>query len=342
MRIGQGNSAYLDFFGLSLRPFAMTPDPRFFLQSRSHLEVLASLVYGVRERKGFVLLTGQVGIGKTTVLRTLLENIDPNVVFSHIINTDVNSQELLQMVCSDFGLPIAGRNKVELINDLFDFLVGTRLEGKNALIVVDEAQNLPDDVLESLRMLSNLETPRDKLLQIILCGQPELRTKLLQGSLQQLAQRIVINITLQPLSPDEAERYVYHRMQISGAEGEEVFPKEIAGGIARLSRGVPRLINILCDNCLMLAYSEGRKVVTRESLDQASAQCLGLAQPAPAGEVEDGREKDVEESNGGAAAKVLFKAKRLFRRHKRLLTRLAVVLGIIILVIISGIIAPTG
>jgi general secretion pathway protein A len=270
-------NVYLPFFKLRKSPFSMTPDPRFFFQSKTHLDALAALVYGIRERKGFILLTGNVGTGKTTVLRTLLENINPSVVFSHIFNTDVTYLELLQMICSDFGLPIAGRSKVELTEDLFSFLVETRLEGKTALVVIDEAQNLAPEVMESMRMLSNLETPRDKLIQILLCGQPELQEKLKREELRQLAQRVVVSCELSSLSHREVERYIYQRMQISGAQGDEIFPETVVRRIARLSGGVPRLVNILCDACLLLAYADGKREVNDVLLTAAAEKCLSLS-----------------------------------------------------------------
>ena len=270
------SSIYLPFFGLKRPPFAMSPDPRLFFRSHTHLETLASLIYGVRERKGFILLTGNVGTGKTMLLRTLLESIDPNVVFSHIINTDVNFIELLQMILSDFGLPIAGRSKVEMTDALFTFLVDTRLEGKVPLVVVDEAQNLTPEVLESLRMLSNLETPRHKLMQILLCGQPELRVKLRQGSLRQLAQRIAVSCELKPFQPREVERYIHQRIKMSGGDSSDIFPHAVIERIAELSGGVPRLINILCDSSLLLAFAEGSREVTAKMLEQAADNCIGL------------------------------------------------------------------
>jgi len=326
MKMTSQNSVYLSHFDLRKPPFTMTPDPKYFFQSRTHLEALASLVYGIKERKGFILLTGNVGTGKTTVLRTLLESIDTNVVFSHVINTDVTYTELLQMICSDFGLAIAGRGKVELTEDLFSFLVETRLEGKTALVVVDEAQNLRSEVMESLRMLSNLETPRDKLLQILLCGQPELQAKLQQGALRQLAQRIVVSCTLSPLEPREVERYIYQRMRISGGCGDEVFPEEVTEYIAELSGGVPRLINILCDTSLLLAYAEGGRVVTKDIVEQAAAQCIGLASIEMEPQIEP-----VSVARPGKAKSSLL------RRLLPLFGRVAVIVAIILVIVAMGV-----
>jgi len=325
MRQKSQTSIYLPFFRLKKPPFAMTPDPRFFFQSKTHLDALAALVYGIKERKGFIMLAGNVGTGKTTVLRTLLENISPNVVFSHIFNTDVTYVELLQMICSDFGLPITGRSKVELIEDLFSFLVETRLEGKTALVVIDEAQNLAPEVMESMRMLSNLETPRDKLLQILLCGQPELQKKLKCEGLRQLAQRIVVTCELAPLTPREVERYIYQRLQISGVRGDELFPEAVVGRIARLSGGIPRLVNIICDACLLLAYAEGKREVSERVLDAAAEQCISLSPRE--GERETG------ESEGSESGR---KRGSFFRRFVPQFGRVAMLLVMIFMLIAMG------
>jgi general secretion pathway protein A len=317
-------SVYLPFFRLRKPPFAMTPDPRYFFQSKTHLDALAALVYGIRERKGFILLTGNVGTGKTTILRTLLENISPSVVFSHIFNTDVSYLELLQMICSDFGLPIAGRSKVELTEDLFSFLVETRLEGKTALVVIDEAQNLAPEVLESMRMLSNLETPRDKLIQILLCGQPELHEKLKREDLRQLAQRVVVSCELSPLGEREVERYIYQRMQISGAQGDEVFGEAVVRRVARLSGGIPRLVNILCDACLLLAYAEGRREVNDLTLTAAAEQCLCLS---------PGKTEEVEADQEGGKKK---RRMPFFRRFAPQFGRVAMLIALIMMMLAMG------
>ncbi len=330
-------SIYLSHFGLRRNPFALTPDPRFFLKSKTHLDALASLIYGIKERKGFILLTGEVGTGKTTVLRTLLESIDPNVLFSHIINTDVSFIQLLRMVCIDFGLPVDNRTRVQLVDDLYDFLVETRLEGRTALLIVDEAQNLSPKVMESLRMLSNLETPREKLLQILLCGQPELRKKLTLGSMRQLAQRIAVNAELSPLLPREVERYIYHRLKICNCSGDKLFPNPIAARIAGLSRGIPRLINILCDACLMLSYAEGKRVVSRDVLRIAADQCMvidtqpGAEDASPVPLWATGHEK-MEENTGAKKGFVL-------RSLAAIVARVAAIFLIFLLIVVSGVLA---
>lgn len=262
---------YLSNFGLETNPFAVTPDPRFFMRSQTHLDALAALIYGIKERKGFITLTGQVGTGKTTLVNTLLSSLDIDVVFSHVIYSDLSFMELLQAVCSDFGLPVGRQTKVELMNELFDFLVENRLKGKNALVVIDESQNLSPAVLESIRMLSNFETSREKLIQILLCGQPEFKTLLKRNELRQLAQRIVVNAELAPLTARECERYIYHRISVAGADGPSVFPAEVTARIGELSRGVPRIINILCDNCLMHAYAERASLITESILGRVEA-----------------------------------------------------------------------
>lgn len=258
-------------FGMSLNPFAVTPDPRFFMRSRTHLDALASMIYGIRERKGFICLTGNVGTGKTTLINTLLGSLDVDVLFSHIIYTDLSFLELLQMICADFGIKVARQSKVELMNELFDYLVQTRIKGHNALVVIDEAQNLNAEVLESLRMLSNFETSREKLIQILLAGQPELKRILKRPELRQLAQRIVVRTELSPMTQTESEKYIYHRLSVAGSEGETLFPRDIATRVAELSGGIPRIINILCDNCLLRTFAEGTSRVTPSILEAVRA-----------------------------------------------------------------------
>ena len=267
---------YLSKFGMSKPPFATSPDPRFFVKTESHIDSLARLIYSIRERKGFICLTGNVGTGKTTILNTLLTDLDANVVFSHITYSDLDFMELLQMICADFGLEIEGKTKVKLMNELFHFVVSLRLEGKNALVIIDEAQNLSDDTLESLRMLSNVETTQEKLLQILLCGQPELKEKLQQKRLRQLAQRIVVNIELLPLNEEETLKYIYGRMLTAGTNGETIFPREVVNRIAFSSGGIPRVINILCDNCLLETFLQDCREVTTNILHKVENSYFGL------------------------------------------------------------------
>lgn len=270
---------YLSNYGLSQNPFAVTPDPRFFMRSTTHLDALASMIYGIKQRKGFISLVGQVGTGKTTLLNTLMGSLDLEVIFSHIIYTDLSFYELLQMICTDFGMKVGHQTKVELMNELFDFLVENRLKGQNALVVIDEAQNLSSDVLESLRMLSNFETSREKLIQILLCGQPELKNILARSELRQLAQRFVVNAELRTLTARESEKYIYHRMAVAGVDGSKIFPQDITNKIAEISGGVPRIINIICDNCLMIAYAAGKSVVTEEMLNQVETDYFSIYDP---------------------------------------------------------------
>lgn len=277
---------------MSLPPFATSPDPRFFVKTESHLDSLARLIYSIRERKGFITMTGNVGTGKTTILNTLLSDLDSNIVFSHITYSDLNFVELLQMICADFGLEIDGKSKVALMNDLFHFVVKLRLEGKNALVIIDEAQNLEDETLESLRMLSNVETTQEKLLQILLCGQPELRDKLKQKRLRQLAQRVVVNIELNPLNEEETMGYIYRRLLVAGTNGEALFPQEIIRRIAFISRGIPRVINILCDNCLLETFLQDKKEVSTKILSKVETSYFDLYR----GSEEDGLLRDNDEN----------------------------------------------
>jgi general secretion pathway protein A len=284
---------YLSNFGLEQNPFAVTPDPRFFMRSQTHLDALAALIYGIKERKGFISLVGQVGTGKTTLVNTLLSSLDLDVVFSHVIYSDLSFMELLQAMCADFGIAVGRQSKVELMNELFDFLVENRLRGKNALVVIDESQNLSPEVLESIRMLSNFETSREKLIQILLCGQPELKALLKRNELRQLAQRIVVNAELSRLTERECERYVYHRLSVAGADGTEVFPPQVTARIAELSKGIPRIINILCDNCLMRAYAERASSINEKILADVEQDYFNVYNPD--GSTEEDMEDLIEE-----------------------------------------------
>jgi len=308
---------YLSNFGLERNPFAVTPDPRFFMRSQTHLDALAALIYGIKERKGFISLTGQVGTGKTTLVNTLLASLDLDVVFSHVIYSDLSFMELLQAMCADFGIAVGRQSKVELMNELFDFLVENRLHGKNALVVIDESQNLSQEVLESIRMLSNFETSREKLIQILLCGQPELKSLLRRNELRQLAQRIVVNAELSALNERECERYIYHRLSIAGGQGPEIFPAAIVSRIAQLSKGVPRIINILCDNCMMHAYADKASRVTESILGIVEAEYFRVYDTNATtvdADIEEAEEVRKVANGGGSSFSFTRKANKKTRR----------------------------
>lgn len=255
---------YEAYFKLSSKPFDLLPDPRFIYLSASHKKAQTYLDYGIRERSGFILLTGEVGSGKTTLIRNLLDRCYEHIVLSKIFNTRVSSEQLLAMINDDFGLEVQGKDKVALIRDLNDFLIAQYAAGNQPILIIDEAQNLSQDLLEEVRMLSNLEAANSKLLQIILVGQPELRTILSSPELRQLRQRININCHLQALSRAEIELYIIRRLEVAGNAAAVTFEPAAFDAIYRYCRGIPRLINIICDFLLFLAFAEETNVITVE------------------------------------------------------------------------------
>jgi general secretion pathway protein A len=253
---------YQQFYGFDKLPFNNTPDTRFFFHSEQHQEALSSLLYCVNERKGFMLLTGEIGAGKTTVCRAFLNRLDPSTKVAVITNTRLTERQLLQSICEEFGIWIPGNvGKVTLFNELNTFLVDQYRQGANTVLIVDEAQNLRPEVLEEIRLISNLETERDKLVQIVLMGQPELRDIVELPELKQLKQRIVLRYHLYPLSEKEAQTYIFHRLKCAGATGNLKFSRTALDLIHQYSGGIPRVINILCDNALLLGFvQETRKI----------------------------------------------------------------------------------
>ncbi|MBI4838135.1 MAG: AAA family ATPase [Nitrospirae bacterium] len=267
---------YKEYFGFAEMPFSIAPDPRYIYMSAQHREALAHLVYGFNGDGGFVLLTGEIGAGKTTVCRCLLEQIPKNSAIAFIVNPKLTAVELLAAVCDEFGIKYPGGNtSVKVFTDLINtFLLDAHARGQKALLIIDEAQNLSTDVLEQLRLLTNLETNEFKLLQIILLGQPELRDKLSRPELQQLAQRIIARYHLGPLSKKDIAAYVVHRLSVAGVR-REVFSSRTMCSIYRLSRGVPRLINVICDRALLGTYVQGKNGVDKPTLKTAAREVFG-------------------------------------------------------------------
>lgn len=247
---------YEAYFGLNQKPFELVPNPDFLFLSKSHKRALTYLDYGISERVGFILLTGEVGSGKTTIIRDLINKHHEQVVLSKVFNTRVNSEQLIALINDDFGISSAGRDKTTMLRDLNDFLVEQYARGNFPVLIIDEAQNLTPKLLEEIRMLSNLETDSAKLLQIILVGQPELRETIGVPALRQLRQRISINCHLQPLSRQEMELYILHRLEIGGNRTAVTFTGEAFDLIFASSRGIPRLINIICDFLMISAFAE--------------------------------------------------------------------------------------
>jgi general secretion pathway protein A len=267
---------YTSFFGLNEKPFTITPDPRYLFMSERHGEGLAHLVYGVTESGGFIQLTGEVGTGKTTLVRTLLGQIPAEVDIALILNPQLTAVEFLMTICEELrvGLPKQRYSAKALIDALNEHLLDAHARGRRTILLVDEAQNLSEGVLEQLRLLTNLETARQKLLQIILIAQPELREKLAQESLRQLAQRVTGRYHLEPLSADEASRYIDHRLRVAGAL-TEIFEPAAKREVYRLSGGVPRIINVICDRALLGAYSKEMRTVNKRMVRKAASEVSG-------------------------------------------------------------------
>jgi len=267
---------YTGFFQLRQAPFSIAPDPRYLFMSERHREALAHLLYGVDSGGGFVLLTGEIGAGKTTVCRCFLEQVPANCNLAYVFNPKLTVAELLQTVCGEFHLDApAGASVKTYVDALNGFLLASHAAGRNSVLIIDEAQNLAPDVLEQLRLLTNLETSERKLLQIILIGQPELRSMLARPELEQMAQRVIARYHLGPLTQAETAAYIQHRMAVAGAQGAGAFPPAVARLVHRLSGGVPRRINLLCDRALLGAYVENRAAVTRAIVRRAAGEVFG-------------------------------------------------------------------
>jgi general secretion pathway protein A len=268
---------YTSFFGLSEKPFAITPDPRYLYLSERHAEALAHLLYGINESGGFIQLTGEVGTGKTTVVRTLLSRVPHHADVAVILNPRVTPVEFLLTICEELGLSVAeaDRDSVkQMVDTLNRRLLSAHAEGRRIIVIVDEAQNLSAEVLEQVRLLTNLETPTQKLLQIILIGQPELRELLDRNDLRQLAQRITGRYHLKPLSREETQGYVRHRLRVAGAAGE-IFTPGALREVHRLAGGIPRVINVSCDRALLGAYTQEARKVTATLVRQAAGEVYG-------------------------------------------------------------------
>ena len=274
---------YTSFFGLNEKPFSITPDPRYLFLSERHGEALAHLVYGVTESGGFIQLTGEVGTGKTTLVRSLLLNRMPeNANVAVVLNPQLSVVEFLATICEELHIEVShNKGSVKALTDaLNEHLLSAHSQGRRTILVVDEAQNLSPAVLEQVRLLTNLETSKQKLLQIILIGQPELRDLLARNDLRQLAQRITARYHLEPLSREETASYIEHRLKVAGALGE-VFGHGAKKEVFRLSQGVPRLINVICDRALLGAYAQESRHVTARLIREAAAEVKGQLERSP-------------------------------------------------------------
>ncbi len=274
---------YTSFFGLQEKPFAITPDPRYLYLSERHAEALAHLLYGINEAGGFIQLTGEVGTGKTTIIRSLLEQLPAHADVALILNPRITPAEFLLTICEELRIPVPepGRGSVKLLMDLIGRrLLDTHARGRRVVLIVDEAQNLSAHTLEQVRLLTNLETATTKLLQIILIGQPELRDLLGRPELRQLAQRITARYHLNPLSAEETAGYVKHRMRVAGATAEAFTPSALRE-VHRLAGGVPRIINVICDRALLGAFTQEDHRVSGTLVRAAAAEVYGRPMPAP-------------------------------------------------------------
>ena len=253
---------YKEFYGLRANPFNVNPDPRYLFLTRHTEEALACLTYGIQSRKGFVLLTGEVGTGKTTLINKLLEWLRlQQVATAFIFNSRMNVPQFLDYMMADFGIQHDSRAKSQILLRLYNWLLDRYRAGETAVLIVDEAQNLSDEVLEEIRMLTNLETFTEKLLQIVLVGQPELEQKLKQPQLRQLRQRLTLRAKTHPLTLDETRAYVQQRLRIAGSNGQQIFEPEAVATIHRHAMGIPRVINLLCEHCLVSAFVDQQKII---------------------------------------------------------------------------------
>jgi len=283
-RVPSPSKMYAKFFGLRQEPFSIAPDPRYLFMSGQHREALAHLIYGLRGGGGFVLLTGEIGAGKTTVCRCFLERVPQRCNVAYVFNPKQTVEELLGSICEEFHVPREPRGAIaptakDHVDALNAFLLETHAKGENNVLVIDEAQNLGVDVLEQLRLLTNLETTERKLLQIILIGQPELREMLARPGLEQLAQRVIARYHLEALTPRETAQYIQHRLLVGGLTSATPFDRKAVLRIHKLARGVPRRINLLCDRALLGAYAGSAAVVDRAIVDKAAQEVLGTKPP---------------------------------------------------------------
>jgi len=269
------HSVYLDYYGLTEPPFDITPNPRFLFYSAKHREAFNHLLYGIRERKGFVQLTGEVGAGKTTLCRAMLEHLDDKYSTALILNPVMSADELMKAIALEFGLPVYGLDRLDTIAIINQFLLEQVERGKESVLIIDEAQDLTEDLLEQVRLLSNLETDNRKLLQIVLLGQPELRDRLNSPRLKQLRQRITVRYHLLPLSTNEVNEYVTHRLHLCGGNGTPAFTRAALWRICHYTQGIPRLVNALCDKALLAGFVENQKKIGFRLVNRAVHELEG-------------------------------------------------------------------
>jgi general secretion pathway protein A len=268
-------AVYLQYYGLKEAPFNITPNPRFLFFSPNHREAFNHLLYGIRERKGFVQITGEVGAGKTTLCRAMLEQLGNNFSTSLILNPVLDADQLVKAVAMEFGLDVKGLDRLETVAAINQFLLHELELGRDAVLIIDEAQDLSPALLEQVRLLSNLETDARKLLQIVLMGQPELRERLNQHNLRQLRQRITVRYHLRPLTFQQVAQYVHHRLTVSGSKASALFTHPAIWRVYCYSKGIPRLVNAVCDKCLLAGYVQKHARINYRLVGKAIAELEG-------------------------------------------------------------------
>lgn len=266
---------YEKFYGLKERPFNVTADPNFLFFSKKHREAFDHLIYGIKEKKGFLEITGEIGTGKTTLCRALISQLDERTRTAFILNSNLPEVQLLLAIVTDLGLTVKPRTKINLLSELNRFLIDQLKAGSNVVLIIDEAQNLKAAQLEQIRLLSNLETDKEKLIQIVLVGQPELREKLDSPELEQLRQRISVKYHILPLDKTEVGDYIYHRLHVAGSDGTIKFEPDVFGEIYEYSGGVPRLINLVCDRTLLLGFIMESRDITLDMIKRSVEEIEG-------------------------------------------------------------------
>jgi len=266
---------YRQFYNLKEKPFEITPDPNFLFLSESHREALAHLVYAARERKGFAVVTGEVGTGKTTLVQTFLAQLNGKVKTAYIFNPKLSSTDFLRYICEDLGIKEEKHSKGQYIAQLHELLLEYYSRDEQVILIIDEAQSLPTPLLEEVRLLTNLETPKSKLLQVMLIGQPELNTVLNSHEFRQLKQRVGLRYHMQPLSEEDTNKYIEKRLTTAGAVDSRLFTSKALKEIYHYSNGIPRLINIVCDNALLAGYALGHKVIGDRTIRDVTRQLEG-------------------------------------------------------------------
>ena len=267
---------YLKFYGLKEKPFTVTADPNFLYLSKKHKEAISHMLYGIQERMGFLEITGEVGAGKTTLCKALLNSLDERTKSAFILNGNLSELQLLQAILEDLGLHPKRKNKITMLNELNKFLLDQLRHKNNVVLIINEAQNLRPNLLEQIRLLSNLETEKEKLLQIVLVGQPELKQKLASRELVQLRQRIAIRYHILPLSKDEVKAYISHRLKVAGLDGNDLFQEDSIDDIFRFSGGIPRLINIICDKAMLAGYALDKKIIDSNMVKKCAKEIEGV------------------------------------------------------------------